>query len=113
MSAKKALSDFLTAATLITSVLALATAGWAAPKYTILHAFGAGKDGAGLFGGLVRDPRGNLYGTTSGGGPYGYGTVFELTPRADGKWREKVLHSFRDNDPNGDDPNCTLTMDEA
>jgi uncharacterized repeat protein (TIGR03803 family) len=29
---------------------------------------------------LIRDAAGNLYGTTSGGGPSLVGTVFKLTP---------------------------------
>src|ERR1019366_10094536 len=36
-------------------------------------------------------------GTTSYGGTYGYGTVFEMTPNPDtaaGGWTEHVLHSF-------------------
>ena len=44
--------------------------------------------------GLILDASGNLYGTTSEGGAYVYGTVFELTPKAGGGWTEKVLHSF-------------------
>ena len=28
------------------------------------------------------------------GGAHGYGNVFELTPNADGSWKEKVLHQF-------------------
>jgi uncharacterized repeat protein (TIGR03803 family) len=47
-------------------------------------------DGDELFGGLVQDADGNLYGTTAVGGVSGYGTVFELTPT--GKLR--TLHSF-------------------
>jgi len=31
-------------------------------------------------GGLIFDAAGNLYGTTTGGGAYGNGTVFEITP---------------------------------
>jgi hypothetical protein len=30
--------------------------------------------------GITLDALGNLYGTTSGGGTYSYGTVFEITP---------------------------------
>jgi len=44
--------------------------------------------------GVVFDSAGNLYGTTSGGGTYGVGTVYELSPEANGTWAEKVLHSF-------------------
>ncbi len=37
---------------------------------------------------------GNLYGTTSVGGFYGCGTVFELTPSSDGTWAETTLYAF-------------------
>lgn len=43
------------------------------------------------------DSSGNLYGTTYSGGAHGWGTVFELTPKAGGGWTEKVLHSFNIN----------------
>jgi uncharacterized repeat protein (TIGR03803 family) len=45
-------------------------------------------------GGLVFDSKGNLYGTTQSGGQFTQGTVFELSPNADGTWSEKVLYSF-------------------
>jgi uncharacterized repeat protein (TIGR03803 family) len=37
-------------------------------------------DGSPPRGGLIQDASGNLYGTTNGGGPNAYGTVFKLTP---------------------------------
>jgi uncharacterized repeat protein (TIGR03803 family) len=47
----------------------------------VLHSFGNGTDGKGPFvGALILDSAGNLYGTTSGGGKFGGGTVFEITP---------------------------------
>ncbi len=61
---------------------------------TVLHHFGNGKDGGQLYGGLIFDRSGNLYGTTNEGGVHRYGTVFELTPTAGGGWTEKVLHNF-------------------
>ena len=39
------------------------------------------------------DSAGNLYGFSGGGGAYGAGAVFELTP-AQGGWTEKILYSF-------------------
>jgi uncharacterized repeat protein (TIGR03803 family) len=53
-------------------------------------------DGEVPYASLIRDAAGNLYGTTSGGGAYSGGTVFELTPPAKGKtaWAQKVLYSF-------------------
>ncbi|MGA2904887.1 MAG: choice-of-anchor tandem repeat GloVer-containing protein [Candidatus Korobacteraceae bacterium] len=47
--------------------------------YTLLHGF-TDPDGALPFGGVVIDANGNLYGTTSAGGQYGYGVVWEITP---------------------------------
>jgi uncharacterized repeat protein (TIGR03803 family) len=59
-------------------------------KLTVLHTFKGGKDGEFPIAGLVRDGKGNLYGTTSGSGISGDGTVFRLT--ATGKFT--VLHTF-------------------
>ena len=57
----------------------------------ILHSFGAEGDGVSPYAGLVQDAAGNFYGTTNGGGAYGYyGTVFVVSPTG----QEKVLHSF-------------------
>jgi uncharacterized repeat protein (TIGR03803 family) len=48
---------------------------------TVLHSFGAFSDGAfPLFGALIMDKAGNLYGTTQLGGTFGVGTLFKLIP---------------------------------
>ena len=57
------------------------------------------------------DRQGRLYGTTSGGGAFGYGTVFEMVPNAHGNWSESVLRSFKNDDPLGDDLNGGLILD--
>ena len=84
-----------------------------------LHSF-RGTDGRGPFGGLIFDASGNLYGTTSSGGANpgclkynaSCGTVFQLTPGKDGKWTEKVLHTFgKGND--GATPDGSLILDAA
>jgi uncharacterized repeat protein (TIGR03803 family) len=65
----------------------------------LLHRFN-NRDGAYPYAGLIFDANGNLYGAAFGGGIHsgcgdaGCGNVFELSPRANGKWTEKVLHSF-------------------
>jgi uncharacterized repeat protein (TIGR03803 family) len=61
-----------------------------AGKEKILYSFTGGADGGSPITNVIQDAKGNLYGTTSGGGEYGQGTVFKSTP--DGT--EKVLYSF-------------------
>jgi len=51
--------------------------GW---TYTDLYDFTGGSDGWYPEGGVVMDAKGNLYGTTSAGGAYGYGVVWEIAP---------------------------------
>jgi uncharacterized repeat protein (TIGR03803 family) len=47
-------------------------------------------------GTLIEDSKGNLYGTSRGGGTYGVGTVFEMSPPAapGGAWTMKYIYSF-------------------
>jgi uncharacterized repeat protein (TIGR03803 family) len=59
----------------------------------MLHLF-TGKDGISPSGNLLFDRTGSLYGTTSGGGQYGRGAVFEMAPQSNGPWKEKLLYSF-------------------
>ena len=51
--------------------------GWV---FTDLHDFTGGADGATPEGSVIVDATGNLYGTASSGGAYGYGVAFEITP---------------------------------
>jgi uncharacterized repeat protein (TIGR03803 family) len=64
-------------------------------KYHVLHRFAAfPNDGQLPFAGLVADSNGNVYGTTLQDGGSGDGTVFELSPQADGRWKETILYNF-------------------
>jgi uncharacterized repeat protein (TIGR03803 family) len=81
-------------------------------KEKVLHSFNV-SDGNGPFGGLTFDTHGNLYGTTYYGGAHGYGVVFELTPKAGGGWKEKVLHSFNSNGHDGFYPYTSVILDGA
>jgi uncharacterized repeat protein (TIGR03803 family) len=64
---------------------------------TVLHQFTGVPDGSYPGSPVIFDTAGNLYGTTifggNGGGYYGYGTVYELTP-SNGGWTENVINSF-------------------
>ncbi len=83
---------------MLAMVLALVPGAWAGEKKEILYSFKGGNDGGyPTYSPLIFDKAGNLYGTTFDGGigPLGgFGTVFELTPKADGSWTETVLHRF-------------------
>jgi len=57
---------------------------------TVLYRFNGGADGGRPVARLVRDAKGNLYGTTTTGGASFNGTVFELSATG----TETVLHSF-------------------
>jgi uncharacterized repeat protein (TIGR03803 family) len=60
----------------------------------VLYRFTGGSDGRNPWAGLIMDSTGNLYGTTMNGSSLGAGTVFELSPPAQGGWTETVLHTF-------------------
>ena len=78
---------------------------------SILYAFAGDPDGAQPIGGVAFDNAGNLYGTTFQGGTYGYGTVFQLTPSAEG-WTKTILHQFTGG-ADGGQPVATLTRDSS
>ena len=69
------------------------------PTETTLYSFMptlGDNDGISPAAPLVFDKAGNIYGTTTAGGQFGAGAVFELTPpaRQGGAWTETVLYSF-------------------
>ena len=95
MRLKQLRSPLLTTTALAVLGLTLSTAALAAPNYKVLHAFTGGNDGGGLWGSLLLDKHGNVYGTTISGGPKGKGgTAFELSRQANGRWTQTVLYSF-------------------
>jgi uncharacterized repeat protein (TIGR03803 family) len=77
-----------------------------------LYVFNGGVHGGQPNGSLVMDQSGNLYGTTTSGGPAGGGVVFELAPSSSGPWNETVLHGFAGGS-DGFGPASGLTMDLA
>jgi uncharacterized repeat protein (TIGR03803 family) len=82
---------------------------------TVLHSFKSGdpNDGESPMGRLIFDRQGALYGTTKSGGSKDLGTVFKLTPPADGQtaWTETVLHSFAGSGADGSSPTAGLIFD--
>ena len=80
--------------------------GW---TETILHNFSTGQQ---PWAGLAIDAAGNLYGTTTQGGAFGQGIVFELSPTSGGGWTYTRLHSFGAG-KDGQGPYGALVMDAA
>lgn len=62
--------------------------------------------------GLTFDTHGNLFGTTTGGGVYNPGTIFELTRNGGGVWQETVLYSFTGG-TDGAYPSVGVVLDPA
>jgi len=79
----------------------------------VLYRFKGGADTQSPeWGSLVFDSANNLYGTTVGNWHKYQGSVFELTPHADGSWTERVLHHFTGKN-DGSRPLSALTFDQA
>jgi uncharacterized repeat protein (TIGR03803 family) len=57
--------------------LAKSNGGWV---YSLLHDFSDGSDGGSPSTNLIVDGSGNLYGTSAGGGAFGNGVAWEITP---------------------------------
>ena len=79
----------------------------------VLHTFNGPGDGSQPFGDLIFDRAGNLYGTTSFGGAYTDGTVFELSPNGTGGFIYHLLYSFNPNIGDGVNPYGALVFDNA
>ena len=76
-------------------------------KETVLYSFTGGADGSSPSGGLIRDAKGNVFGTTEAGGAYGYGTVFKVSRRN----KETVLYSFTGKAGDGATPTAGVIQD--
>jgi uncharacterized repeat protein (TIGR03803 family) len=79
---------------------------------TVLYSFTGGADGGNPVGGVILDPAGNLYGTTTDGGtPFGQngnGVVFKLSPSG----QLTVLYTFTGG-ADGSTPNAGVIRDSA
>jgi uncharacterized repeat protein (TIGR03803 family) len=70
-----------------------------------------GPEGALPQGGVIFDKSGNLYGVFGGGGPYGWGAVYELSPSGS-NWTEQTLYDFTGGD-DGENPVGGLITDPS
>jgi len=95
----------------VVHVLTFSMPAWAANTTTVLYSFTGGTDGGDPASGLAFDGAGNIYRTTVVGGAFGFGTVFELSPSANG-WSQTVLHSFA-GAPDGQYAYGGVTLDSA
>ena len=108
---------------LIVIAMAAGSASLAAqdhPAYwhvTTLYAFTGNADGAQPSGGVVLDPAGNVYGTTTNGGNFGgencgtagCGVAFKIDTRG----HESLLHTFTGPSADGANPTEGVTRDSA
>jgi uncharacterized repeat protein (TIGR03803 family) len=83
---------------------------------TVLYRFKGRSDGSNPVAGVVADKDGALYGTTLFGGAVGkngHGTVFKLTPPAEGQvsWTETVIYRFKSGS-DGANPYAALLADK-
>jgi uncharacterized repeat protein (TIGR03803 family) len=80
----------------------------------VLHNFHvAAGDGNIPYSGLIKDPAGNLYGTTLEGGAHNFGTVYRLSPTGNGDFEETILYSFKGGPVDGANPHAPLFRDSA
>lgn len=90
-------------------VAIVAGRAWAGSGPQIIYSFAGGSDGEYLDTDLIIDSMGNLYGTSVLGGDLGSGTVWELSPSANG-WTHSVLYSFMGG-TDGGEPYKGATLD--
>jgi len=89
----------------------LTSTGWIyRPIYEFAGA--TNNDGNYPWGGVIFDPKGNLYGVTIQGGTAYSGSVFELKPQANGSWTETQLYVFQTT-ADGVFPEASLVFDKA
>ena len=92
-------------------IILLAALPMQAQTLNVLHSFHNSPDGSAPWSGLARDSYGNLYGTTTVGGEYGYGMVFNVAKR-NSSWILYPLYSFPDPDQGNDGamPNAPVVI---
>lgn len=103
---------YASAIVLAFSLSLFSTRALATSREQVIYAFSGFPDCGNLpIASLIADKSGNLYGTTLGGGAYGGGCIFKLSPNPDSSWSETVLYSF--SGPDGDGPTAGLVFDKS
>ena len=100
-------SPFILATCTLALTIGAATSAFAQNE-SVLYTFRGGTNAALSFAGLVRDPAGNLYGTTLWGGTHNDGAVFKF----DRHGKETVIYSFAGG-ADGIAPQASLIRDDA
>lgn len=89
---------------IFTLCAATAISGWSQTLTTLVGFRGYPVNGANPMAGVIKGADGNFYGTTTGGGSYGFGTVFEVTPAG----VLTTIYSFGKTTSDGAHPNTGL-----
>lgn len=102
------------------TVFELTPAGTGTWTRKTLHNFtNNGVDGYAPTAGVTLDSSGNVYGTASLGGPSnsncasGCGILYELKPKSDGNWTERLLHQFGSYTNDGTIPRSGVIFDST
>ena len=103
MSQKRFSSSLRQRLTVIALAVALLPAASAQSNFKVLYNFKGGADGVGPSDATLSiDPKGEISGTTVGGGTGkcggGCGTAFRLTARGNGHWAKTIVHNFQEGD---------------
>jgi uncharacterized repeat protein (TIGR03803 family) len=112
MQNKKCSIDLTVMLAVLTVTLLATGTRVAAQQEQILHSLNS-KIGTQPAASLIFDAAGILYGTAVYGGTHASGTVFEFTPKPNGVWDAKSVHSFNNNGKDGTNPNGVLVFDAA
>jgi len=83
--------------------------------FQVLHTFTESPDGAQPWAGVTFDEKGNLYGTTRGGGTNDWGAVYRLSPpNKNGRgWTESVIYSFDESNEDIISPEGPVAFDSS